>query len=815
MTDIVVITLDNEMDLVMCHKHSMKLAELAGLSLSFQTSFATAVSEISRCAIGTGKNSFLKLGVEKLDNQYGLCAIVYDENSLEKYKKGITYAKRLVNDIQVNELGDKIEITLTCRSKSYRFSEARVSEWADQFRNELAVSPYEEIKRKSEQLQKLSVKLKEGETYHRQLLQSLPVAVYTCDEKGFLQVYNRAAVELWGRVPQVGKTRWCGSYKATFMDGTPVTDDNCSMAITVKTGQVVNGQEKIIERTDGSKRIVHPYPQPLFNSAGHVIGGVNVMIDITEQKKAAQELQEGEERLRLATEAAELGTWDFDLLTGEFLSSERHQQIIGYESQSNNHHGWNKERILEYVHPLQKENAEQAFLDALKTGRLSYEAQVVKPDGSMCWVEVNGTTFYDKKNIPVRMLGTTHDITKEKTIHQELKDAKIASEEALKFKEQFLANMSHEIRTPMNAIVGFTDLILKTDLGPDQKQFVDAIKTSGENLLVIINDILDFSRLQAGGFYFEKIDFKITQLMGTLTDLLLPKSVEKGIKLSVIMAENIPDGLIGDPTRLNQILLNLVGNAIKFTETGEVVIRMTVLKEDAKTIELQFSVKDTGIGIPKNKMKSIFEVFMQATNETTRKYGGSGLGLSIVKQLVEHQGGKITAISKENVGSTFSFNLVFGKSQKTKVKELVEKTEDLPTIGALKVLLVEDNKLNQVLAKTVILSWGWQVELAENGLIALDKLEEQDFDIVLMDIQLPEMDGYEAARTIRSKFTDTKKRFVPIIALTAHAMPSEEKKCFIAGMNGYISKPFTPRVLYAKIVSVINDSKKGQKTSSL
>lgn len=815
MIEISTMSLENEMDLILCQRYAMKLAELSRLPIAAQTSFASAVSEVSKTAIELGENAFLKLGIHKLNEQSVLMAIIYDESEIENHKKGIKYAKRLVDNIHVNENGQTLEIIIANKIKSTRLSKAKIEEWKQHFRNALPVSPYEEIKRKNEQLQKLAIKLREGETYHRQLLQSLPVAVYTCDEKGTLQLYNKAAVELWGNTPQPNQMKWCGSYKSVFIDGTPVTDDNCTMALSVKLGQVVEGKEKILERPDGSKRIVKPYPQPLFNSSGKIIGGVNVMIDVTEQKRAAQELEESEERLRLATDAAELGTWDFDLTNGYFVSSPRHRQIIGFDEHEHHVAEWTKEMILEYVHPDERINAEEAFFTALKTGRLSYEARVIRPDKSECWVKVNGTTFYNEKDKPVRLLGTIQDITEEKSIEINLREAKRASEEALKFKEQFLANMSHEIRTPMNAIVGFTDLILKTNLAADQKQFIDAIKTSGENLLVIINDILDFSRLQAGGFNFEKIDFKLSQVMSTLTDLLLPKSVEKGIKLSIAIDKNIPDNLIGDPTRLNQILLNLVGNAIKFTESGEVVTKIKPIHEDDKSIELQFSVVDTGIGIPENKINSIFEVFMQATNETTRKYGGSGLGLSIVKQLVEQQGGNISVKSKERLGSTFSFSLTFGKNLHPRSEENISthKTEG-PVINNLRVLLVEDNKLNQVLAKTALMSWNWHVEVADNGVMALQKLEENDFDIVLMDIQLPEMDGYEATRNIRTKFNGYKK-LIPIIAVTAHAMASEETKCFIAGMNGYISKPFTPKILFEKIVSVLSEKKKIQKQSPI
>jgi PAS domain S-box-containing protein len=460
---------------------------------------------------------------------------------------------------------------------------------------------------------------------------------------------------------------------------------------------------------------------------------------------------------------------------------------------------------------------------------LSFERENYARDGKKYWVITTITPVSGKNGKTERIIAIDSDITLRKQIEEELikanhiaehslmkgnkaldelTRAKKQLEESMKVKEQFLANMSHEIRTPMNAIIGFTTLILKTELSPEQKQFIDAIKTSGENLIVIINDILDFSKIQSGKINFEQIGFKLRNLVSSVADLMLPKSKEKNIRLSYEIEKSIPDDIVGDPTRLNQILINLVGNAIKFSENGEVKIRVDMLEEQEEFVELKFSVSDTGIGIPEDKLTNIFEGFTQATNETTRKYGGTGLGLTIVKQLIESQNGSISVESKVGVGSSFIFNLKFKKSSYHQPNKEIEKVNEAeePYVEGLKILLVEDNLMNQMLAKKVLSNWHWNVDLAVNGLIAVEKAKENDYDVILMDIQLPEMDGYNATRHIRRDVSSPKCN-TPIIAMTAHAIAGEAEKCYAAGMNDYISKPFDEKVLYNKILSACKKNK--------
>lgn len=460
---------------------------------------------------------------------------------------------------------------------------------------------------------------------------------------------------------------------------------------------------------------------------------------------------------------------------------------------------------------------------------LTYECKNYSKFGKEYWIITTVTPVFGKNGEVERIIAIDTDITLRKKMEEELKqanriaehslikggkalnelmEAKSQLEESLKVKEQFLANMSHEIRTPMNAIIGFTNLILKADLNEENKQFVNAIKTSGENLLVIINDILDFSKLESGKINFEKIDFSLPPLINTLMELMLPRANEKKINLVSSIDNNVPLNLIGDPTRLNQILINLTGNAIKFTSKGEVKITVTLVTEDEQNAELEFSVIDTGIGIKEDKLSEIFESFTQGANDTARKFGGTGLGLTISKQLVENQGGSISVKSKINEGSCFSFRLKFRKSNKShkSTDPRIQSNEDSEmNLEGVRVLLVEDNLMNQLLAKKILKNWKCIVELAENGLVAVEKASHNDFDIILMDIQMPEMDGYEATTRIRS-LPDI-KRNVSIIAMTAHAISGEAEKCISLGMDDYISKPFDENNLYNKITGLINKNK--------
>ncbi len=402
------------------------------------------------------------------------------------------------------------------------------------------------------------------------------------------------------------------------------------------------------------------------------------------------------------------------------------------------------------------------------------------------------------------------DINVRNRLEVELRAAKKQADENAMLKEQFMANMSHEIRTPMNAIIGFSSLLQKTQLDESQSEYLSAIKNSGSNLLNIINDILDFSKIEAGMLHLEKIPFSITKLINSLKLMFSEKAKEKNIDFEITIDKSIPENVFGDPTRLTQILVNLINNAIKFTNKGKVKVTCELKNIENNQAKLVFRIKDTGIGIPADKINDVFERFNQGNSETTRKYGGTGLGLSIVKNLVEIQHGEISLTSKEGEGSEFTVIISYPINNESLVS--LKENEEIKIFGTkenkYKVLLAEDNIMNQKLASTLLKGFGLEVDIAENGLIAMEKVKNNTYQLVLMDIQMPTMDGYVASRKIRDEI----KSIVPIIAMTAHIMPGEKEKCMSFGMNDYISKPFKEIELYNIISKYLNEEIQLKKT---
>ncbi|MEO6883921.1 MAG: response regulator [Bacteroidia bacterium] len=393
------------------------------------------------------------------------------------------------------------------------------------------------------------------------------------------------------------------------------------------------------------------------------------------------------------------------------------------------------------------------------------------------------------------------DVDHRNILEEQLMQAKQKADKKVIIKEQFMANMSHEIRTPMNAIIGFTSLLQKTPMNEKQNEYVKTIKSAGENLLNLINDILDFSKIEAGMFRIENIPFSVPELMNSVYTMFLEKAKAKKLTMTLSVDEKIPQTILGDPTRLTQIIVNLLGNALKFTRNGEINISSKLLNSTEDNMLLEFTIQDTGIGISEDKLEEIFDRFNQGNVTTTREYGGTGLGLAIVKSLVTLQYGTLNVKSTHGKGSSFSFTITYKKCKDVVNTPPLSLSPKLKTEDAhVRVLLAEDNQMNQTLALTVLTDLGFKVDLAENGQVAYDMLKKNNnYDIVLMDLQMPVLDGYMAVRKIRNELNST----IPIIAMTAHVLPDEKEKCISSGMNDFITKPFKEEELHTIIIKNI------------
>lgn len=473
-------------------------------------------------------------------------------------------------------------------------------------------------------------------------------------------------------------------------------------------------------------------------------------------------------------------------------------ETLGYRSKSligKNFFGFLLPSLEADIRKQFKQSQKRAYTENI-------EFQFLCKDGTYRYLEFNAINLKHKEGLPGFILDC-RNIEQRKNDEVELKRLQ-------KAKEQFLANISHEIRTPINGIAGMASLLSQNPSPEERETYLNAIRHSAENLKVIINDILDLAAIESGKLRFEKIGFNMMDLLPSLVSTFTYQAKEKKIDLTYEIDEKLNKILLGDPVRLNQILINLISNAVKFTHAGSIQIKCYPAKESRGVCWVKIEVRDTGIGIPQEKLNTIFESFSQADESVTRRYGGTGLGLTIVRQLVELQNGKIHVVSRENVGSTFMVTVPYfiGKV-KSITRSTPKKENQLKSSQAnqLRVLLVEDNDINRLYAKSILKKWQCYIDVAENGLVAIEKIKNDFFDVVLMDIQMPVMDGYEATKAIRAM---TQGSQLPIIALTANATPHDVEKCLTAGMNDYLPKPFTPEDLYHKIFDELKIKPNGQ-----
>ena len=683
---------------------------------------------------------------------------------------------------------------------------------------------------------KLNQKVRESESYFRLMAESMPEKISNADAHGNILFYNKSWLDYTGLTLEdmlnQGGQQWMypeeveqirQKWQKSVADGSDFEMDlrilshegvyrwHRSRAQQVKDN---NGQFKL---WIGSTTDIHDQKERTIALQNAVNNRTKELIDIN--KELHQKNKEIEDsKLKLLSEYSrsliEASLDPLIVISPKGRITDMNQAAINVMGKTRS--------ILRGTHFsdyfTEPQHAKKAYAEVFSKGFVTNCPLIIK-DHKLTDVLFNGSIYKDEKGEVLGAVIVTRNITALKRSEKELleskalaeeaakiaEEAKSKAEDAVKAKQQFLSNMSHEIRTPMNAIIGFTKVMLKTELTAKQREYLSAVKMSGDSLIVLINDILDLAKVDAGKMTFERTPFKLALSVNAMLHLFEAKIQEKNLILIKEYDKNIPEVLVGDPVRLHQIILNLISNAVKFTAEGHIKVSIKMMHEDAEKVTIQFAVTDTGIGIAEDKIPTIFDDFQQATHDTPRLYGGTGLGLAIVKQLVEPQGGTISVESTLTEGSVFSFVLDFEKTHETAVFE-TEIMELDPDIKNIKVLVVEDMALNQLLMKTILDDFGFERDIADNGKIAIEKLEQKDnfggiknYDIILMDLQMPEMNGFEATEYIRKKL----KSRIPIIALTADVTTADLAKCKAVGMNDYVPKPVDERLLYSKIVNLV------------
>jgi len=524
-------------------------------------------------------------------------------------------------------------------------------------------------------------------------------------------------------------------------------------------------------------------------------GNMWTYYDVTIEKTSEKILLNKEEKYRSIISNINLGLMEVDLEETILFVNQSFCKMSGYEMDEI----LGKKASDLFLSPRTKGSI-KGINDKRRQGISdAYQLPLKNKNNEDKWWLVSGAPLKNNDGEIIGSIGIHLDVTLQKEIENDLVEAKLKAEESAKTKEEFLANMSHEMRTPMNVIIGMSNQLHKTELNRQQNFYVNTINVAADNLLVIINDILDISKIDAGKLNLETIAFNVRELVKRSVTVLSLKAEEKGLELKFDIDESIEPVLIGDPYRLNQIMLNLLSNAVKFTEKGSVEIYCCAISSNDNKQQLSITVKDTGIGMDEEFKSKIFQKFLQEENSTSRKYGGTGLGLSITKQLVDLMGGEIKVKSKKNKGTSIEMLIPFSIGNVEDLEPENNTVIDSEVLNGKRILLVEDNDMNRILAIEILKYYGAEIEEAVNGKVATELMREKKYDVVLMDLSMPLMDGYQATYIVRNEL----KLTTPIIALTANAIKGENKKCLKAGMNDYISKPFNEANLVQTIAKWI------------
>ena len=636
--------------------------------------------------------------------------------------------------------------------------------------------------------------LRESEERFRTMADGCPAMMWVTDADGGNRYVNRICREFFGTTCEdVAEDKWQPLFHP---DDAPNYVRAFQRALQERAPFRTEAR---VRRADGEWRWIASYAEPRFSPSGEFLGHVGISPDITERKQAEEALESSEEKFRQLAENIPQVFWMMNPAATQVLYvSPAFEQVWGRscESAYQNPMCW-----FEAIHPDDMAQAQLLLTAQINGEPVGAEFRIRTPDGQEKWIRDRAFPVFDQAGQLLRVGGIAEDITEWKRYEEELVLARQGAEAANVAKSCFLANMSHEIRTPMNGVLGMLQLLLDTDLTPEQRDYAGVIDDCGRTLMSLIDDILDLSKIEARKLTLEQMDFDPRRVVEEAVQTLRTQAAAKGLAFGWRAAAETPSLLTGDANRLRQVLLNLAGNAIKFTERGEVAVEVAVESQDHGKTTLRFSVADTGIGIRPDQAEGLFAPFVQADTSNTRKYGGAGLGLSISKSLVEMMGGKIGYHSTGAAGSTFWFTAVLDTPPAAPLAATVEpartiastplnRSQVVPSgVGRTRrdarILVAEDNPTNQVVLLAQLEKLGYRAQAVANGVEAVEAVHREEYDLVLMDCQMPGMDGFEAARQIRR----SPRPHVPIIAVTAHAMLGDRERCIREGMDAYLSKP--------------------------
>ncbi len=639
--------------------------------------------------------------------------------------------------------------------------------------------------------------LRKAEQKYRSIFDNSPEGIYQTTLDGRLRTINPAMARIFGYdSPEEMVSSVSDASRLLYV----YPDQREEFARRVREEGSVSGFEVLGRRKDGTEVWLSVSGHLQRDAVGAVVGIEGMVADIAERKRAEEALRRSEERLRLVVE----GVKDYAI----FMLDPK-GMIVSWNEGAHRIKGYDEQEILGqhfsifYPEEDRKRGKPEHCLEmAQEEGTYEEEGWRVHKDGSRFWASVLITALRDEAGLLHGFSKITRDVTERKRAEEEMRKVKEAAEEASLAKSEFLANMSHEIRTPMNAVIGMTGLLLGTDLDPEQREYAETVRSSGEDLLTIINDILDFSKIEAGKVHIEYIAFDLRSAVEETVGLLAERAYGRGLELASLVEADVPGALEGDPGRIRQVLMNLLGNAIKFTEEGEVVLRVGLVEESDDVAVVRFEVKDTGIGMAEVQRSRLFESFSQADTSTTRKYGGTGLGLAISKQLVELMGGEIGVESEPGVGSTFFFTLPLKKQPEAAQRRDFTPRTDL---SDLRVLFVDDNETNRKIFHEQLTSWGMKKGGAEHGQKALEMLREaaqrdESYDLAILDMQMPQMDGIELARRIKEDPLISSTR---LVMLSSPGQASGSEETGQVGIEAHLTKPVRPARLFDTISMVM------------